>query len=100
MAFSVRTSVGYIDDLCLGADAPSLAMIKRRKDWSKARWSSVEAGAMCDLLRDLGFTDVRAESCFPESSYADEDDGAPFDVGSSQRRPKDGRFFGQPAHAM
>ena len=99
MAFSVRTSVGYIDDVCLGADAPSLAMIKRRKDWSRARWPRNEADAMCDLLRVLGFTDVEIEAFFPESSYADEGDEPPYDV-SSGRRPKNCRFFGQPDHAM
>jgi hypothetical protein len=98
MAYSVKTSVGYIDDVCLGADAPTLAVIKRRRDWSKARWSSVEADAMCGLLRSLGFSDVAIEACFPESSY----DDASIDVDDplTTYRPKNCRFFGQPAAVM
>jgi hypothetical protein len=96
--YSVRIPAGYVDDVCLGDDAPSLIVVKRRKAWSKARWSREEADAMCCLLRLLGFSDAFIESCFPASSYADDaQEVYPY---SNQRRPKNRQFFGQPAYAM
>ena len=98
--YAVRLPAGYVDDVCLGADAPSLAVIKRHADSSAARWTRDEAEALCDLLRCLRFGDAEiAIRVRPEYSYADEGDEPPFSV-SSQRRPKNGRFFGQPAFTM
>jgi len=98
--YAVRIPAGYVDDVCLGADAPSLAVIKRSAESSAARWTRDEAEALCDLLRCLRFGDAEAVIRIrPESSYADEGDEPPFSV-SNQRRPKNCRFFGQPAYAM
>jgi hypothetical protein len=98
--YSVRIPAGFVDDICLGADAPSLAVIKRRAERSHTRWTRDEAEALCDVLRDLRFDSAEIViRVRPESSYADEGDEPPFFV-SDQRRPKDCRFFGQPAHAM
>jgi hypothetical protein len=91
---------GYVDDVYLGSDAPSLAVIKREATRSAARWTRDEAEAMRDLLRGLRFGDAEIViRVRPESSYAAEGDEPPFSV-SSQRRPKHCRFFGQPAHAV
>jgi hypothetical protein len=98
--YSVRIPAGYVDDVCLGDDAPSLAVIKRRPEKSHARWTRDEAEAMRDLLCGLRLGDAEIViRVRPESSYADEGDEPPFSV-SSGHRPKNCRFFGQPVHAM